>query len=54
VLPVVIGFGAVTAMSALDFEWGQALLHYALYLVSTIALRMLMGINVFWDALPPS
>jgi hypothetical protein len=52
VIPIVIAFGMVAAMSAFDFDFGPAILHYCVYLVATIGLRMLMGMNVLWDAVP--
>jgi len=52
VLPLVIAFGTVTAMGAFDFDFGPAILHYCVYLISTIALRMMMGMNALWNAPP--
>ena len=49
VVPVVIAFGTVAAVSAFDLDIGPAILHYCVYLVSTIALRMMMGMNAMWD-----
>ncbi len=49
VIPVVIAFGTVTAMAAFDFDFGPAAFHYCVYLVATIALRMLMGMNALWN-----
>ena len=32
-----------------QLDVGPAILHYCVYLVSTIALRMMMGMNAMWD-----
>ncbi len=50
VIPVVIAFGTVTAISAFDFNFGPAIMHYCVYLVATLGLRMIMGMNPLWDA----
>jgi uncharacterized membrane protein YccF (DUF307 family) len=51
VIPVAIAVGTVAAIAAFDLEFGQAALHYAMYLVATILLRLLMGMNGLWDKL---
>ena len=51
-LPVAIGMivaGAVTAQASLEIEFGQAAMHYALYLAATIVLRTVMGMNAYWN-----
>jgi hypothetical protein len=49
VVPAMIAAGAVTANASLDLEFGPAALHYTLYLVSTVLLRLLMGMNAYWN-----
>lgn len=49
VLPVVIAIGTVAAVATFDLEFTQAALHYLMYLAVTIFLRLLAGINPFWD-----
>jgi len=49
VLPAVVGAGALCAQASLDLEFGTGALHYALYLSATVVLRLLMGMNAFWN-----
>jgi hypothetical protein len=49
VVPAMIALGAVAAQASLDLEFGQAALHYALYLSSMVVLRLLMGMNGYWN-----
>jgi hypothetical protein len=46
---VMIALGAVTAQASLELEFGQAAMHYALYLAATVILRLLMGMNAYWN-----
>ncbi|MDX1948414.1 MAG: hypothetical protein SFU86_23705 [Pirellulaceae bacterium] len=46
---VAIVAGAVTAQASLDLELGQGALHYTLYLVSTVILRLVMGMDAYWN-----
>jgi hypothetical protein len=45
VVPVMVGIGGLAAYAALDLEFGQALMHYGLYLAVTVILSMLAGFN---------
>jgi hypothetical protein len=49
VVPAVIGAGALCAQASLDLEFGAGALHYSLYLVATVLLRLLMGMSAFWN-----
>ena len=49
VVPAMIALGAVTAQASLDLEFGQAALHYALYLSSMVVLRLIMGMSAYWN-----
>jgi hypothetical protein len=55
VVPVMVAIGAVAAQASLDFEIGTGALHYAMYLTSTVLLRLLLGMSAHWNAepLPP-
>src|SRR5262245_26480499 len=41
--------GAVTAQASLELEFGQAAMHYALYLAATVILRLIMGMSAYWN-----
>ncbi len=43
VLPLMIGIGALAAHAALDLDFSTAALHYGLYLLVTVLLRLTMG-----------
>jgi hypothetical protein len=47
VAPVMIGIGAFGAFAALDFEFGTAAIHCSLYLLVTVALRLILGLSAF-------
>lgn len=49
VVPALIAIGAFTAQASLDLELGQGALHYALYLTCTVLLRLLMGMDGYWN-----
>ena len=49
VVPLVIAAGTITANASLDLEFGTAALHYGMYLTATVLLRLLMGMNAFWQ-----
>lgn len=49
IVPVMVGIGGLAAYVAFDLEFGQAVMHYGLYLAATVILSMLAGVN--W--LPP-
>ena len=44
VLPPIIIAGAVAAFAALDLDFGNALIHYGLYVLVTMALCLIMGV----------
>lgn len=48
-IPVVVLIGAFTANAALDLEFGAATLHYCVYLGATILLRVILGLNAYWQ-----
>jgi predicted Zn finger-like uncharacterized protein len=49
VVPVMVAIGAVTAQASLDLELGTGALHYAMYLSTTVILRLLMGMHTHWQ-----
>jgi hypothetical protein len=49
VVPAMIGVGTLTAQASLDLEFGPAALHYTMYLVAMVLLRLLMGMNGYWN-----
>ena len=49
VVPAVIAAGALCAQASLDLEFGTGALHYSLYLVATVLLRLLLGMNGIWN-----
>jgi len=44
VAPAMFGVGAFAAYLSLDLEWGTAAIHYGMYLLVTIVLRLIMGL----------
>jgi hypothetical protein len=44
VAPAMIGVGAFAAYAALDFDFGMGALHYSLYLLTTVVLRLILGL----------
>jgi hypothetical protein len=49
IVPAVIAAGAFTAQVSLDLTFGNGALHYSLYLVATVLLRLLMGMSAYWQ-----
>jgi hypothetical protein len=49
VIPAAVAAGAVTSQASLDLEFGSGALHYTLYLSATVLLRLLMGMNAYWN-----
>jgi hypothetical protein len=47
IAPVMAGIGAFGAYASFDFEFGTAAIHYGLYLLVTVALRLIMGLAAF-------
>lgn len=45
IVPVMMAVGGLAAYAAFDLEFGQALMHYGFYLVVTVVLSMLAGLN---------
>ncbi|MCI0357818.1 MAG: zinc-ribbon domain-containing protein [Planctomycetaceae bacterium] len=41
--------GALTAQASLELDFGPAAMHYALYLAATVILRVIMGMNAYWN-----
>jgi hypothetical protein len=48
VLPVAVAIGAFTAQASLDLEFGTGALHYSMYLVATLLLRLILGMTPHW------
>ncbi|WP_425614801.1 hypothetical protein NA78x_004680 [Anatilimnocola sp. NA78] len=51
-IPVVIVIGAICAQASLELEFGSAALHYCVYLVATVVLRLILGMSAYWQADP--
>lgn len=49
-IPVVVAIGAFCANASLDLEFGTAAVHYSVYLVVTILLRVILGMSAYWHA----
>jgi len=47
IAPVIIGIGGGVAFASLDLDYGTGLIHYAFYLVTTIILRLIMGLTPY-------
>jgi hypothetical protein len=45
IVPIMLGIGGLAAYVAFDLEFGQAVMHYGLYLAATVILSMLAGVN---------
>ena len=39
-------FGAFAAYASLDMDYGNGLIHYSMYVIATIALCLIMGVNL--------
>jgi hypothetical protein len=44
-----VGMGAVAAQASLELEFGNAALHYSMYLIATVLLRLIMGMDPAWQ-----
>jgi hypothetical protein len=49
IVPAFVAVGALPAMSAFDFEFGDGAIHYGFYLVATLLLRWAAGMKWIWD-----
>jgi hypothetical protein len=47
IAPVMAAAGAFAAFASFDFELGTAAIHYGMYLLVTVALRLIMGLPAF-------
>ena len=43
-IPALVGVGAIAPFASLDLDYTNSCLHYGLYLLVTILLRLLMGL----------
>jgi hypothetical protein len=43
VAPIFFGLGALASFATLDLEWGAAVVHFSLYVLTTALLRWLAG-----------
>jgi len=48
-VPVMAAIGAVAAQASFELELATGALHYALYIVSTVLLRFIMGMDPRWQ-----
>jgi hypothetical protein len=49
VVPVMLGIGALASQASYEFELPTGALHYSLYLISTILLRFILGLDILWN-----
>ena len=49
VLPPLVFAGGLTAMAALDLDFGNAIFHYGFYLLVTLVLRWVAGMTWIWE-----
>jgi hypothetical protein len=47
IVPIMAGLGAFGAWASLDFEFGTAAIHCALYLLVTTVLAWILGVDLF-------
>lgn len=50
VVPAMVALGAVAAQASFELELATGALHYALYLISTIVLRLIIGLDPRWHS----
>jgi predicted Zn finger-like uncharacterized protein len=48
IVAVMIAMGAVASQASFELELGTGALHYSMYLVSIVILRLIMGLDVRW------
>jgi hypothetical protein len=48
VVPAMIALGAFAGQASLEFELATGALHYSIYLISTVLLRFIMGMDPRW------
>jgi hypothetical protein len=49
VVPIMLAIGAFAAQASYEFEITTGALHYSLYLVVTVLLRFIMGMDAHWN-----
>ncbi|MCA9188921.1 MAG: hypothetical protein KDA99_25030, partial [Planctomycetales bacterium] len=47
IIPLMVAGGALGSFAAMELEWTSASLHYGMYLVITIVMRLIMGLGAF-------
>jgi len=52
VVPPIMAVGALAALASLDLDFGTGLLHYGLYLLVTVALCLVMGLELLGSPPP--
>jgi hypothetical protein len=50
VVLIAVAIGAFTAQVSLDLELGAGALHYSMYLLATVLLRLMLGLSPHWQA----
>ncbi len=53
IMPPILAAGALVSLATLDLDFGTGLIHYAFYLLITMALCFIMGLNLL-GAAPPA
>jgi len=48
-VPVMVGLGALASQASFEFELPTGALHYSLYLICTIVLRFILGMDILWN-----
>jgi predicted Zn finger-like uncharacterized protein len=51
VVPVMVALGAFAAQASYELELTTGALHYSLYLISTVVLRFIMGMDPHWNVI---
>jgi len=49
VVPVMVGLGAVASQASFELELMTGALHYSMYLIATVVLRFIMGMDPRWQ-----
>jgi predicted Zn finger-like uncharacterized protein len=48
-VPVMVALGAFTSQASFEFELPTGALHYSLYLIATVLLRFILGLDILWN-----
>ena len=48
-LPAMVALGAFASQASFEFELPTGALHYSLYLIATVLLRLVLGMDILWN-----